>query len=482
MRELRKLRHDLGLHGRGRIGSRCTRLAASLAAITATLGCLGLLASCREALRGLGQSPAAIQSSADQLFGAMTVRYTQPVRDPRFEQARNQLNRNALVPSNIFDDSTIWTGTPSPVLRALFVQGGLEGTHYEFASRPTVARPARLGDSRHIITLARLSPNEFVWDTSVEFALGTVPASTIGDLTTALLASAERGSEQELRADYRAAAPRSTALLGALLSLDSIRTAPYSDGTTAVSLTIGIHADSLESRFPAFGSYLAKYSNPAHYHVTLTDRTGAIWFDVQGADRVMSIRYRSAHGHLAPLFGAPRARPDTMELHVDFTTKMKLFTIGFQNLVMQFVVTETPHERAWTMTGRREPEWHLPLVTEHLLRTPLRRPFAGEGVIFHIGVRDSADAQTLLERRAHMTVQESAILRFLNSIGSHAISDLADRTEREEEQYLHEVFSALEADVHQLAPSLGGAPLAAPDSERAAPPGTEAQKTNAASR
>ena len=88
---------------------------------------------------------------------------------------------------------------------------------------------------------------------------------------------------------------------------------------------------------------------------------------------------------------------------------------------------------------------------------------------------DSAGAQTLLERRAHMAVQESAILCFLNSIGSRAISDLADRTEREEEQFLHEAFSALEADARQLAPSLGTSPPTAPDSERT--PG----KANAAS-
>lgn len=405
----------------------------------------------------------------------MTIRYTQPVRDAKFEHARNELNRNALVPSRIFDDSTVWTGMPSPVLRALFVQGGLEGTHYEFDSRPTVVRPPRLGDSRHLITLARLSPNEYVWDTSVDFSLGTVSASAVADFTAALLGAAEHGTDAELRADYRAAAPRATAVLGTLFSMDSIQTTPFSDGTTAVTLVVGIHADSLEARFPAFGHYVGRYTNPAHYHVSLTDHSGAIWFDVRGADRMMSIRYRSGHGHLAPLFGAPRARPDTMELHVDFLTKMKLFTVGFQNLVMQFVVTDTPHERAWTMTGRREPEWHLPLITEHLIRTPLARPFADEGVIFHIGVRDSDDAQTLLERRAHMTVQESAILRFLNSLGSRAISDLADRTEREEDQFLHEVFSALEADAHQVAPSLGSAPMAAPES-------AAAEKPNAASR
>jgi len=50
------------------------------------------------------------------------------------------------------------------------------------------------------------------------------------------------------------------------------------------------------------------------------------------------------------------------------------------------------------------------------------------------------------------------------------MSDLADRTEREEEQFLREVFVALQADARALAPSLGtGIPLA-----------PETEKTNAA--
>jgi hypothetical protein len=461
--QLRKRWRQIVLHARARAGHGAPRPSSTLLAIAL----LGLaIAGCREALRGLGPNAAAVQANADQLFGAMVIRYTQPTRDAKYEEARNRMNRNALVPSNIFDDSTMWTDTPSPVLRALFVQGGFEGGRYQFTSRPTASRPAHFADSRHVITLARLSPNEFVWDTSVDFALGSVTAAEIDHFAAALLASAEHGGEQELRADYRAAAPRATAVLGTLLSIDSLRTTPFSDGTTAVNLTVGIHADLLKRRFPEFADYVAKYTNPAHYRAALTDRGGAIWFDIQGADRQFSIHYRTAHGKLAPLYGPPRARPDTMELRVDFTTKMKLFTIGVQNLVMQFIITDTPHERAWTLVGRREPDWRLPLVTEHLIRTPLRRPFAGEGVIFHIGIRDSADAQTLLERRAHLTVQESAILHFLNALGSRAMSDLANRTEREEEQFLHEVFAALEADAHALAPSLGAAPLTTPDTEK----------------
>jgi hypothetical protein len=181
----------------------------------------------------------------------------------------------------------------------------------------------------------------------------------------------------------------------------------------------------------------------------------------------LSIHYRAGEGRLVPLFGAARQRPDTLELHVDFTTKLKLFTVGLRNLVTDFIITDTPHERAWTFIARREPEWKLPLITVHLIRTPLRRPFEGTGVIFHVGVRDSAESQTLLERRAHATVQESTILRFLNSLGSGAMSDLADRTEREEEQFLRDVFAGLQADARALATSLGSAPVAEPATEKA---------------
>lgn len=396
----------------------------------------------------------------------MVIRYTNVARDPKYELARNQLNRNALVPSKVFDDSAIWTNQPSPVLRAMFVQGTFEDGHYLLASRTTVTRPARVGDSRHIITLARLSPNEFVWDTSVDFALGSVSAGDVGSLTTALLGSAERPAEKELRAEYRALAPRAAAVLGTLFSIDSMRTTPFSDGTTDVSLTIGFHTDPLKQRYPAFGDYVAKYANPARYRFSLADRSGAIWFDVQGADRQFAVHYRAAQGRLVPLYGPPRARPDTLELHVDFTTKLKFFTVGVHNLVADFIITETPHERAWTMIGRREPQWSLPLITERFIRSPLRRPFAGTGVIFHLGIRDSADAQTLLERRAHAEVQESAILRFLNSLGSGAMSDLSDRTEREEEQFLREVFLALQADARALAPSLGTGSPVAPETEK----------------
>ena len=414
------------------------------------------LAGCRNALRSLGPDGPAIQANADELFGALTARYSAVARDPKYEHARNRLNRYALVPSKIFDDTAIWTGVPGTASRVLLVEGGAHDGRYVLAARPSVARPVRPGDSRHLMSLVRLSPDEYVWDTDVSFSVGDFPPAVMGAVVGGLLASPEGRAEPQIRADYRGVAPRATAALASLFSMDSIRTTTFGDGSTDIRVTIGIHADRLKSRYPAFSSYVAKYLNPARYRMSLADRGGAIWFDMTGIERSLQLHYRSKNGKLAPLFGPARERPDTMQLRVDFNTKFKIFGVGFKNLVGDVVITTTPHEQAWTLLWHHEPQWELPLITEKLLRSPLRRPFEGTGASFHIGLRDSVDGATLLERRAHGVVKESAILRFINALGSGAMSDLADKTEREEEQFFREILTALHADARAVAQGLGG--------------------------
>jgi hypothetical protein len=414
-----------------------------------------LLGGCRNAFRSFGTDGSAIQANADELFGALTARYSAVARDPKYEHARNRLNRYALVPSKIFDDTTVWTGVSAASARLLLVEGGAQEGRYVLAARTEVPRPVRPGDSRHLMSLVRLSPDEYVWDTDVTFSLGDFPPAIMSALVAGLLASPEGRAEPQIRADYLGVAPRATAALGSLFSMDSIRTTPFGDGSTDVRVTIGLHADRLKQRYPAFSSYVAKYLNPARYRLSLSDRAGAVWFDLTGADRSLQLHYRSKNGKLAPLFGPARERPDTMQLRVDFNTKFKLFGVGFKNLVGDLVITTTPHEQAWTLAWRQEPHWELPLITEKLLRSPLKRPFEGAGVSFHIGLRGGADGPTLLERRAHGVVQESAILRFINALGSGAMSDLADKTERDEEQFFREILTALHADARAVGHGLG---------------------------
>jgi hypothetical protein len=87
------------------------------------------------------------------------------------------------------------------------------------------------------------------------------------------------------------------------------------------------------------------------------------------------------------------------------------------------------------------------LITARLLRSPLRRPFAGEGALFRIGVRAGENgAPTVLLRHSRLSVQESAILNFINSLGGTAMDDFGGPVQREEYAWLHELFVALRED------------------------------------
>ena len=61
-------------------------------------------------------------------------------------------------------------------------------------------------------------------------------------------------------------------------------------------------------------------------------------------------------------------------------------------------------------------------------------------------MRDRPGSQTLLSREASVSVQESAIVRWLGGLGNSAMSDFAGRAEAEENRYVFDVLSALRAD------------------------------------
>jgi hypothetical protein len=188
--------------------------------------------------------------------------------------------------------------------------------------------------------------------------------------------------------------------------------------------------------------------DPARYHLQVTDRSGAPFIDIAARDRFITIRVRSLHGHLVPLAGAARPMPDSLLVLMDFTAKVKVFTVGFHDLQMELVNAATgDHDRAWVITAHREPSWNLPFITARLLRAPLRRPFAGEGALFRIGVRaGEGNSPTVLYRQTRLFVQESAILNFLNSLSSTAMDDLNTTVERDQNAWLREVFTALRED------------------------------------
>ncbi|MGH7620767.1 MAG: hypothetical protein ACREMU_00340, partial [Gemmatimonadaceae bacterium] len=366
----------------------------------------------------------------------------------RYAAGRRRIAEQALTPSRVFDDTSVWVAEPSPTTRAFFASGDWANGHYRMELRPSLWPVARAGDARHAITLEQLAPSVYRWRTNVEMALGTISAPEMSVLISSMFRAADGRSENALRAEYAAALPHATAAFGHGFTIDSLHTTPGADGTTAVSLTVGFRPELMRAAYPALTKYLDKYLGPAKYHATLADRGGAPLLDVVGRDRVMTLRYRVQHGvGLVPLAGAPRPWPDTLVFTADVSLKVKIFTVGFRHLVTDFVITNAPQERAVTFVARREPDWDLPFITERLSRSALRRPFMGEGAMFSLGVRDAGGSgQTVLERRARLDVQESALVRFLGSLAAHAIGDLDAKVEAEEDQFIRDGFAALRED------------------------------------
>jgi hypothetical protein len=430
------------------------RCVATSTRATATTGLLLvatlLTGGCKAATMAYGADPATARANADALAAAMEQRFTRVVRLPKFEHARMRIGRYAFAPSKLANDTALWTGmrsTRAGADRDLEVGGGMINGAYTFATRTRPAELTRLGESRHFVGLTQLNgDDDWQWTTTVSNAIGPLPPLRTTDIMRALLLSAER-PPAAIRDDYRTAFPRSAASLGRLFSIDSVITARQPDGSTTVALHVALSDERLRATFPEFARFVHKYVGPARYRFRLRDRVGSDWFDVSGAKSRVVLRFRSHEGELQPLLGAARRMPDTLAIHVEAFEKLSLFTVGVSDLLGEFVHVSTPTDRSWSMRFRTEPKWHLPLIGERLLRTPLKRPFEGQGVRFRIGFTRAAEGQTLFGRTSVIAVRESAIMRFLGNLGFTAMSDYAGKVEDEENRFLAETFAALRADI-----------------------------------
>ena len=425
------------------------RISRLSSAILAAAG-LAALAACSSSLRDIAATPAQSAAEADQLFEAFANRFNAVAIAPHYDAARTKIAKSALVPSRVFEDTTVWEGPLSGPSRRLYVSGSIEDGRYRLDSRPSLTPPARVGDTRHTIALTQVAPSVYRWETQVDLGIGSMSPRGMSVFLNALVAAPHGRTERDLRDDYRSVAPRAAAAFGRGFSIDSIRVVPGAGDITNVALTVGFHPETMRAAFPAFAGYLDKYLGPAKYHLALADRAGVPMFDIVGRDRAITMRYRLRDGHVTSLAGAPRAWPDTLVLTADVSVKVKFFTVGFKKLVTELVIDESSREESWTIIAQHEPDWDLPLVTERLIRTPLHRPFEGAGSMFRLAVRDGGGGMTVFERRARLDVQESAIMRFLGSLGAHAVGDLDGKVEVEEDRFLHDGFAALQADVRAL--------------------------------
>lgn len=420
-----------------------SRIAVPLTAVVAAV----LATGCADVPRAFGPTPATARDRANDLFGALVGRFTNVVRVPRYARARETIGRYALTPSAIFDDTTVWTVTGPGDTRTLFGDASITGGRYVFTNVPTNAPLDAAGDGRHIMRLRKLGNDQYEWFTGVDFALGHITAVDLANVVSHWLGAAEGHDGASLRRDAHATFPRTTAALGRLFTIDTLISARDAEGGNALYVQLHITPEGIRAQLPDYADYIDRYVKRANLRFTLADARGTPWVEGASHDGLMTLRLRTHDGHFAPLTGAPRPMPDTLTLRMDMTAKIKLFTVGVEHLTGEWVNVETEHERGWAMRFTREPDWVLPPIVGHLVRSSLSRPFRGAGTQFRIGVRDQAGAQTLLTRRGITVVQESAILRFLGKLGGAALGDFVSKAEEQENRFNAGVFAAMRADV-----------------------------------
>jgi hypothetical protein len=406
------------------------------------------VSGCGDVGRAIGDSPAAARANADMLFFALGARFGPRQTAPGFEEARSKFARSALIPSRIYDDPELWTGSRDEI--RFFEIAGRPARAGYVLGLPDGVRPLRAaGEYRRSMRLDRLSRAEYEWAVRDELAVGRVMPDDLARSLTALLRAAETSDSAAVRAACRRALPATTSALGRLFALDSVALTPAGGGGTEISLVATLHTQRVAGEFPLLARYLERYASPFRFELVVEDLQGVRWWTASKHRDRMTVRLKVRDGYLVPLVGPPRRMPDQLRLRADLATRIRIFGIGVSDLIGDLRLTRTAEEKAFTARFATEPGWHLPLFTERLIRTPLRRPFAGDGVSLRMAVHTS-DHTSLLLRDYGIIVQESAILRWFGGLGSTVVGDFRRGADEEFRRFVGEVFHALRADAAEL--------------------------------
>ncbi|MEO8576610.1 MAG: hypothetical protein ABI556_07920 [Gemmatimonadales bacterium] len=418
--------------------------------VTTLIGVASIGSACRDVGPAFGPTIPAARANAEGLFGGIAQRFTNVQRNPKFAVARGKLGKNALTPSVIYNDTSVWTQMSSDGARTVTVEGEFGNNRYLFTAKPTTTLANEPGDSRHTMILKKVKDGEFEWYTNVEIAAGAISANDIANVIAGLMKSAERRTPAAIRADYRESFPRTTAALGRLFVLDTLKVLTDADGASTITLGIRLDPAKLKPTMPAFAAYLDKYSTESRYKSVVMDKRGTPWIELAGANNFMTLKLRSINGRFAPLSGPIRPIPDDLVLQSEFSTKILLFHVGFSKMIGDMNVIHGDRERGWFIRYTKEPDWKLPPTVGFLIKTPLRRPFQGNGIMFRLALQDSPGRQSIIGRRTSATVQESAILRFFNRLSGTAMGDFVGKAETEENRFSADAFNAMRLDARAL--------------------------------
>ena len=411
---------------------------------TAAVIILAAVAGCGSAVGAFGVDGPSPAIRAETFFNALAVRFGVAYRDPRFEAIRPRMVRHAMTPSRLYPDTSIWTSVDGEA-RTVSVAGSIVGDRYILAARPYVPAPASAGDSRHLMHLRRIADGVHRWDSTDELAVGSVRPEEVLALFEGLLRGAEQPAAR-IAQDYRTGFPRTTATLGRLFVLDTLRTTPEADGSTGLVLVARMDPERMRAYAPRYADYIDEYLKPLRIDVALIDQRGDSWGRASFRKNIFQIRVRARDGMLQPLAGGTAPRPDSLRIRGSFFAKVLFFDVGATNILIDAVPIRESGTRGWSLRARHEPRWHFPLAVSRLLRAPLRRPFADDGIRLEFIARETTTGQTVLARNIGIVVQESAIIRWLGGLGATAMGDLSVLAEQEKDRYVGDVFRALAED------------------------------------
>jgi len=424
------------------------------AAAAVLLLAVSIPGACRRVVGSLGHGPREASVHANGLLSALASRFGDVERDPSFEALRPRLARSALVPSRLHGDRTLWTRVEGSA-RVLEFAGFRDSGRYRLTVRPGVAPPDEAAEYRGVLHLERIGDAAYEWRMRDELAVGAVrPEDLARTLTTAMLAAESiphEGAAQRLQGEL----PRTTAALGPLFTLTSMRRLAAPGGGAIVLTEFGLDPDGRSSAFPRYARYLQKYFGPMRLDLAASDATGARWWEIRARDGRVSFRCRVHDGDLAPLEGPARRMPGVVQVRGDVSMKSGMFRVGARGLEAEVRLVRRPSEKAFDAWFRREPDWQLPFFIEPFLRGPLGRPFEGEGALLGLGVVGRGGAQTLLTRDYRVAVKESWIVRWLGGLSSDALDEFRRGAEEEADRFYGLALGALRADALALA-SAGG--------------------------
>jgi hypothetical protein len=126
------------------------------AAVVLTAACV----ACADVPAAFGPTKEAARANADALFGGLANRFTNVSRSPRYERARELIGRHALTPSEIYNDTSIWTVSSNDGTRTLFGDAEFENGRYTFVNAIRQSALTKVGGGRHIMRLRKVSNDD----------------------------------------------------------------------------------------------------------------------------------------------------------------------------------------------------------------------------------------------------------------------------------------------------------------------------------